>query len=325
MKRLMRWIVVLAGLAGGAWQVSKQPAVTRVIDSVKSSITTASPADGDPALLAGRDTIRVASFNIQVFGESKVAKPAVMNTLARVARMFDVMAIQEVRAKSNDILPRFVDQINAEGARYDFVIGPREGRTVSKEQYAFVYNTATIEVDRESLYAVSDPDDLFQREPFVAAFRARGPPHAEAFTFTLVDIHTEPDHAIQECNALADVIRAVRSDGRGEDDIILLGDLNTDDQHLGRLGQLPYITCAISGVPSNTRGNKLYDNIVFDSRATSEFTGRAGVFDLMREFQLSMAEALEVSDHRPIWAEFNVREGGQPAHLATRPDEAPTR
>jgi hypothetical protein len=110
----MRWIVVLAGLAGGAWQVSKQPAVTRIIDSVKSSITTASPADGDPALLAGRDTIRVASFNIQVFGESKVAKPAVMNTLARVARMFDVMAIQEVRAKSNDILPRFVDQINAE-------------------------------------------------------------------------------------------------------------------------------------------------------------------------------------------------------------------
>ena len=31
---------------------------------------------------------------------------------------------------------------------------------------------------------------------------------------------------------------------------------------------------------TNTRRNKMYDNIVFDRRATTEFTGRWGVVDL---------------------------------------------
>ncbi|HEX4132388.1 MAG TPA: endonuclease/exonuclease/phosphatase family protein [Pirellulales bacterium] len=321
MQRALLRFLIATLLVGGGWIVSKQPDVSTIVRSIQGT-NAPSPEQGDPALLANRDTIRVGSFNIQVFGEHKLAKPEVMNVLARVVRLYDVIAIQEVRAKANDILPHFVELINAEGAKYDFAIGPREGRTSSKEQYAFIYNTVTIDIDRESMYAVNDPDDLFQRPPFVAAFRARGPPQSEAFTFTLIDIHTEPDHAIQECDALANVIRAVREDGRHEDDVILLGDLNTDNYHLGRLGQVPSLTCAISGVPSNTRGTKLYDNIIFDSRATTEFTGRSGVFDLMHEFQLSMAEALEVSDHRPIWAEFSVREGGQDGHLASRPGRA---
>ena len=43
--------------------------------------------------------------------------------------------------------------------------------------------------------------------------------------------------------------------------------------------------------------------------------------DMIREFNLTMDEALEVSDHMPIWAEFTVREGGQPGRVATRPAE----
>ena len=99
-------------------------------------------------------TLRIASFNIQVFGAAKLAKPAVMNVLADVVRQFDVVAIQEVRAKTDDILPRFVDLINSTGRHYDFVIGPRLGRSNSKEQYAFIFDTASVEVDRSALYTV---------------------------------------------------------------------------------------------------------------------------------------------------------------------------
>ncbi len=121
------------------------------------------------------ETIRIATFNIQVFGESKTENSRVMDVLAQVARRFDVVAIQEVRAKSQDILPRFVEQINAEGRRYDYVIGPRLGRTSSKEQYAFVFDTQTIDIDPSSLYTVDDPDDRLHREPLVAGFRAMRP------------------------------------------------------------------------------------------------------------------------------------------------------
>lgn len=263
-----------------------------------------------PPVTRTGNAIRIASFNIQVFGEKKLEKADVAQRLARIVRYFDVVAVQEIRAKGQDLLPRFIELINAEGAHYDYVIGPRLGRTNSKEQYAFIFDAASLECDRENVYTIDDPDDLLHREPLVAGFRVRGPPPEEAFTFTLIDIHTEPGKATDELNVLDDVFRAVRHDGRGEDDIILLGDLNADDHHLGELGQLPYITWVISGVPTNTHGSKLYDNILFDSRPTVEYLGQAGVFDLMGEFHIPMERALEISDHLPIWAEFSLREGG---------------
>src|SRR5262249_50929469 len=154
-------------------------------------------------------TIRVASFNIQVFGERKVGEPRVRSLLLEIIRQFDVVAVQEIRSKQ-DILPQFVDALNAGGRHYDFVIGPRLGRTTSKEQYAFIYDTASIEVDRTALYTVADPDDLLHREPLVGWFRVRGPPAEQAFTFSLVDIHTDPDETRKELDALAGVFRAVR-------------------------------------------------------------------------------------------------------------------
>ena len=40
--------------------------------------------------------MKIASFNIQVFGRSKLRRP-VMKVLCDVVRRFDVLAIQEVR------------------------------------------------------------------------------------------------------------------------------------------------------------------------------------------------------------------------------------
>jgi len=272
-----------------------------------------------PPVVRNGKTIRIATFNIQVFGRSKIDKPIVVDVLARIIRHFDVVAIQEVRAKDQDILPLFVEAINAGGRQYDYVIGPRLGRSVSKEQYAFVFDRASIEVDRQQLYTIDDPDDLIHRPPLVGWFRVRGPPAEQGFTFSLVNIHTDPDEAADEVNVLDDVMRVVRDDGRNEDDVILLGDLNADDRHFGELGRTPQIAWAISGVPTNTRGTQQYDNIVFFANATREYMGRNGVFDFMREYNMTIDEALEVSDHLPVWAEFSIYEGGEIGRVAALP------
>lgn len=107
--------------------------------------------------------------------------------------------------------------------------------------------------------------------------------------------------------------------GSGEDDVILLGDLNVDDRHLGELGRLPDIAHAIAGAKTNTRRTKSYDNIVLNAQSTTEYTGHSGVFDLMAEFGLTMDQALDVSDHMPVWAEFSAFESGGGAVIATRP------
>ena len=93
------------------------------------------------------DGVRVATFNIQVFGKAKFRKPGVIETLARVVRRFDVVAVQEIRCSDPSLLPNFLNLVNGEGAEYDFVIGPRLGRTVSKEQYAYIYNLRRLELE----------------------------------------------------------------------------------------------------------------------------------------------------------------------------------
>jgi len=278
-------------------------------------------ADMAPPPVRSTGTIRIASFNIQVFGTSKSGKPHVMDVLARIVRKFDVVAIQEIRSRDEDIIPNFVELVNSTGAHYDYVVGPRLGRTISKEQYAFIYDMTVVEVDRTQLYTVADPPDVLHREPLVGWFRVRGPPTEEAFTFSLVNIHTDPDEAKQEVNVLAQVYHRVRDDGRQEDDVIILGDLNVDDKNLGQLGQISGITVVISGTPTNVTMTKQYDNIVFHRTATNEFTGRGAVFDFLREYNMTTDEAKEVSDHLPVWAEFSVYEGGQPGRIATRPSE----
>jgi endonuclease/exonuclease/phosphatase family metal-dependent hydrolase len=259
------------------------------------------------------DAVLIASFNIQVFGESKMAKPQVVDALVRVVRNFDIVAIQEVRAKSDSIIPEFVRRVNADGSRYHFVIGPRQGRTVSKEQYTFVYDTDRIEVDTASVGIVPDPGGRLHRPPMHARFRTKVIPQERAFSFWLVDIHTDPDEVPQELEALTDVFLGMQRARPDEDDVILLGDLNAGPPQFRSFQRIPNVAWAVSGVPTNTRRNKTYDNLVFTNTATREYLGAWGVFDLQIHFGLPLEAALEISDHNPVWAAFHPCEApGQP-------------
>lgn len=266
----------------------------------------AAPPAVPPASTGGKptDAITIASFNIQVFGESKIAKPQVVDVLVRVVRSFDIVAIQEVRAKSDSVIPQFVAAINADGSRYQFVIGPRLGRTSSKEQYTFIYDSNRIEIDPSSVGTSPNPGDRLHRPPLHARFRVRTNPPASGFSFWLVDTHTDPDEVALEVNALAEVFQEMKALRPDEDDVILLGDLNAGPPQFGKIKQIPGIGWAVSGVTTNTRRSKTYDNLIFDRAATSEYTGRWGVLDLQDAFRLPLDKALEVSDHNPVWAAF---------------------
>jgi endonuclease/exonuclease/phosphatase family metal-dependent hydrolase len=283
----------------------------------------AAPAQPAPAPMFGGPAIRIASFNIQVFGDAKARDQDAMATIAAIVHNFHIVAIQEIRTQDDYFLDNFLRTwVNQNGRAYDKVVGPRLGRSNSKEQYAFLYDTATIQVNRHSIYTVNDPDDLLHREPLVAMFRTRGPPPEQAFTFVLVNIHTDPDETDSELNALAQVYQAVRRNSNGEDDIIILGDLNVDDQNLGELGRIDGVRPLIRGIYTNTRQNALYDNFVLHQPSTAEFSGRAGIFNYLPLYnqppEQAMARALKVSDHLPIWAEFSAYEAATPGRVAGR-------
>lgn len=269
----------------------------------------AGPTTTTQAPLAG-DSIRIASFNIEVLGQAKMEKPEVMKTLTQVVKTFDIVAVQELRSAEQDVIPRWLEMINADGSKWASLVSERLGRTVSKEQYVYLYNTATIEFVPNSDYVINDPNDLIHREPYMASFRTRVK-QGQPFSFTLINIHTDPDEAEDEVNALAEVFEVVRSASQkdlGEDDIILLGDLNLDYTKFGQLGHIPGIYPTVQGTPTNTRKTESYDNIVFDQNTTIEFRNQAGVLDLMAAFKLTEEQALDVSDHLPVWATFSANE-----------------
>lgn len=74
-------------------------------------------------------TIAIASFNIQIFGQSKISNPEIMNILARIIKRYDVVAIQEIRSEEQDVVPTLLSYVNDGNIKYDYVISERLGRT----------------------------------------------------------------------------------------------------------------------------------------------------------------------------------------------------
>ena len=72
---------------------------------------------------------------------------------------------------------------------------------------------------------------------------------------------------------------------------------------------------AISNLPTTTQNDLQQANIVFNPEATIEYTGEAGVFDLMQRLNLTMRDASAISKHMPVWAEFSIWEGHSPGRV----------
>ncbi len=266
-----------------------------------------------------RPTFRMATFHLGRFDEAKLANRRVSDVLLRLLPKFEMIALQGVRGRNQGVLVRLVEQINSTtGRNYDFATCPTQQRDGLEHYSAFLFDRGRIEVDRSTVHFIEDRQGRFRIKPLTGLFRARGPDAAEAFTFALINVETDPDHAAAELDLLAEAFRAVRDSIKGEDDIILLGDLESDDQHLGQLGKLLGITALLSNLPTTVRGGSLLDNILLDCRATREFTGRVDVVDIMNEYGLSMPAAQDVSEHLPVWAEFSVYEGGQAGQPASK-------
>lgn len=313
-------LVLMAAI--GAWffftEMSRRdPAASAGPGSIVREVSRVAVGGSDStATDESRGVIRVATMNLDSFDSDKAARLDVVRILAQMVSHFDVVALQEITSGEQHVLPTLVDAANQLGGNYDFVIGPRTGRGNERQQFAFVYDKQRVDVDRYELYSVQDPDDLLQHEPLVGWFRARGVEPSDAFTFTLVNMLVNAEETVRENRVTRSVFEQVRNDRRGEDDVILLGDFGVNADQLRQLVDMPNAVFTISDMPTNPQHNRTHINVVVDRHATVELTGRSGVFDFLRELNLTMEQALSISEHLPVWAEFSVYEGGQPGRVA---------
>lgn len=253
-------------------------------------------------------TIKVAAFNIQIFGRAKREKEDVMAILVNITRQFDLVLIQEIRDSSETTAPLFLEMINeAEGPEYAYIRSPRLGRTSSKEAYAYFYNTETVTHTEGSDHVYNDTDDVFEREPYIATFSSGG------FDFTLIGIHTKPDHAAQEIGNLTIVAASVLAEDSDEADIIILGDLNADGSYFAEDGtsnllQAPdYHWTVTDEMDTMTKTDWTYDRIILlDATYSHEYVdGSVQVYYFDQVYGITDMELVwDVSDHYPVYAEY---------------------
>jgi len=262
-------------------------------------------------VVESESALRVAAFNIQIFGKTKREKEDVMDVLKKIAQEFDIMLVQEIRDAEEQTASYYCQKINeAVGySKYDFIESERLGRSSSKEAYAYFYNTDRVQFIEGSQYVYNDTYDIFEREPYIASFRSGN------FDFTLVGIHTKPEDANSEIGHLADVVTSILAENPSEKDIIVMGDFNADGNYFEEDNDTnPFKSSEFHWVITNdmdtmTKTNWTYDRMVMmDSTFSYEYIGNsAAVFYFDTEYGIDdEAFVWEVSDHYPIYACFKT-------------------
>jgi len=257
--------------------------------------------DGSSYNEASPDTIRIMSFNIQIFGSSKMARPEVVRILVDIVSKADIIAVQEVRSANIDPVEQFMALLPD---TYQYVLGPRQGRSSSKEQYWVIYDSSKITVLEKDSWP--DEDDIFERSPYAVYFKTNG-----AFDFILLNNHIQPRAAEKEIQALPRVV-TYYADLWKDPDVLVMGDFNADGEYFDSSlleSIFPDIEYKIIFTNEDTTlaaSHNTYDRFIITKSAVEDFTGNFGVvrFDEVYDFTDNGVSPRRVSDHYPIWAMF---------------------
>lgn len=203
------------------------------------------------------NAITIASWNIRDFGKSKAENEAKTAIIATILSRYDIIAVQEIsnlHEKSDSGCPR--NENSCPGHKqcgliekslrralagnadrdYKFIFSPY----VKDERYLFIYDANKVQALDSGALVTDYGDDPnvpicdsasggdMVRQPFYVSFKAGD------FDFTLVTAHTKPDRNLVELQALELYYRVIQGLDTGQNDVILLGDLNADCDYLSQ-------------------------------------------------------------------------------------------
>lgn len=187
---------------------------------------------GWPAGLQAQEYIRIASFNIAEFGEGDHAETRELGEIAKmlVDNDLDLIAIQEVGVKEGGVaqVRALRGRMNRRRARrtpkYFSIVTPQSG----DERCAVIYRSPVTLDDDEITWLDEDknPDDpskggeVFFRIPPTLAFSAG------EFDFNLVQMHLAWGNLTRRTDEVTALHVFLESESDGEQDWIVLGDMN---------------------------------------------------------------------------------------------------
>ena len=258
------------------------------------------------------EVARIASFNIKVFGETKMGKPAVVDALVDIVLTYDLVAVQEIKDIDQTVPYDFLDAINAKSpTAWEMLLSPRSGLQdddqSSQEQYAFYYNTSVFHAMGNGTLHNDSVNDDFQREPFIGQFELLDENGSgTGFDLSLITIHTKPgDETIGEINALHNVVNTYLENNTEEEEVVILGDFNAACSYVSsnELSNSPLAHSNYTWIIENNVDTTVsdsycaYDRIVTNGDLGGRLVGTWGV-------DTSFSDS-DISDHYPVW--FDIK------------------
>jgi endonuclease/exonuclease/phosphatase family metal-dependent hydrolase len=225
----------------------------------------------------------------------------VAEILADIVSRGDITAIQELRSIAIEPLEQFMTYL----PKYDYALGPREGRSSYKEQFLVIYDREKFKLLGMESYP--DPEDLFERNPLGLYFKA-----GDGFDFILINNHIKPGDAPWEIAALGEAVSWFRSLW-DDPDLLILGDFNADGAYYdeAELAEIfphdQYSILITNGFDTTVaESDNTYDRIVITAAAREDYSGASGVwrFEELYDLESLNIQSRELSDHYPVWADF---------------------
>jgi len=253
-------------------------------------------------------TIKIASFNVKELTIDKANNQLILNKIALIISNFDVVAIQEVQDDTGYALQTLEDEIDSLGSNYDFILSSSVGRTSYLEQFAFFYRSDKLRLISNELYDDKEYD-LFERDPFIVHLASI----EGNFDFVLINVHIKPDNATNEIGKLANLLEQVQLKFPEESDFIIIGDLNADcaffdeNDQSSSLKSAEYTWLISNDMDTNVAETECtYDRIIIQSPTLEDYSGNSGVHKFDDIFSLTNDEAIQISDHYPVWSSFYI-------------------
>eukprot|EP00759_Apiculatamorpha_spiralis_P049668 PhF_6_TR44302/c1_g2_i1/m.68339/K11995/DNASE1L; deoxyribonuclease-1-like protein len=256
--------------------------------------------------------LRIASFNVQVFGTTKMSKPQVVANLTKIFSLFDVACMMEIRDDSGTAFPQLLAKLNEANKNdpYDAVLTSRRGRTSSKEQEAYIFRKRLI----TNMSYYESTSATFERPPGAVKFKVNNA--IPEYTFMMMCEHIQPSNVVTELDELKSEYESTKKRlnvTRG----FMCGDFNAGCSYLSKTATSSLLlrqdtanyvwlvndsmdtTVAVSACP--------YDRFIADKDLSVDVSvSSVGVFTYDTIYNMSNDEAAEISDHFPIYYTLNV-------------------
>lgn len=245
--------------------------------------------------------VKLVSWNIQNFGKSKSDNE--INFIANSLKNFDIITLQEVVAGDGgaQAVAKLADELNRKGSKWDYVVSNPTSGSKASERYAFIWKTARIKIIHKAWLDQNYQTEI-DREPFLSTFEYQNK------RFTIVSFHAIPKSKHPETE-----IKYLKFLPQHYPDLNLLfvGDFNCPQSHSVFNGLKTKRYEAMLNNQKTSLKQKIkngeclaseYDNLFYSPKIKRL---NAGVLHFYQSFA-SLKEARKISDHIPIWFEFDL-------------------